>query len=277
VVRKIQKADFHFKAKAWSNIGEGAKDFVKQLIKVEPTERLSAEAAMEHTWLAEEWERTRKLSSKLSSNSSMNGEPTEGSKLVESLRAYGSSSKLRKTALMVVAHRAESKQIKEIREAFLEMDTSKEGTITLAELKAVLEQHDMSGKEIEDIFTSMDVDGAGVIGYTEFLAATVEMHGEIKSDELLEAFDRLDADDSGFISESNLKELLGSAYNAEEVKKMIADADFKKNGQVDFDEFLQLMHVKRGQDVAEVKTACPEVKVPAPDEREDTAERKSSG
>ena len=53
----------------------------------------------------------------------------------------------------------------------------------------------------------MDVDESGRIGYTEFLAATVEAHGVAKKEQLSEAFDRLDADDSGFISANNLKEV----------------------------------------------------------------------
>jgi len=40
----------------------------------------------------------------------------------------------------------------------------------------------------------------GVIEYTEFLAATLEVNGHIQEDRLAEAFDRIDSDNSGFIS-----------------------------------------------------------------------------
>ena len=39
---------------------------------------------------------------------------------------------------MVVAHRTEGGQIAAIRDAFLDIDTSREGTITLEELQTVL-------------------------------------------------------------------------------------------------------------------------------------------
>jgi calcium-dependent protein kinase len=110
----------------------------------------------------------------------------------------------------------------------LEFDTSKEGNITLDELKVVLSRFDTTNEEIEKIFTGLDVDGTGKIGYTEFLAATLEAQGFAREDMLLEAFDRLDSDDSGYISEANLRDILGSAYKPEEVKQMIADADLKK-------------------------------------------------
>ncbi len=40
----------------------------------------------------------------------------------------------------------------------------------------------------------------GVILYTEFIAATLELHGRVEEKRLAEAFDLMDDDDSGFIS-----------------------------------------------------------------------------
>ena len=51
-----------------------------------------------------------------------------------------------------------------------------------------------------------DYDGDGVINYTEFIAATIEINGKIEEDRVAEAFDRLDVDNSGYIS----KEVSGS-------------------------------------------------------------------
>ena len=50
------------------------------------------------------------------------------------------------------------------------------------------------------IFEGVDLDGSGKIRYTEFLAATIEVHGAIDEERLAEAFDRIDCDDSGYIS-----------------------------------------------------------------------------
>ena len=97
---------------------------------------------------------------------------------------------------------------------------------------------------------------------------------------MLEVFDRLDSDNSGAISKSNLKELLGKDYavstvppalspcthrqlcylqpffvfslanprsdrtpvlQPDVVARMINDADLKNNGKIDQDEFLALM------------------------------------
>jgi len=252
VVRKIQRADFNFKAHVWKTCSDDSKLFIQELLKIDPSERLSASNAMSHQWLAKEWELTRQASLQLDKNGSVDGHA-----IVSSLKNFSEYSKLRKAALMVVAHRSESIEISKMRSAFMEIDTSKEGNITLDELKTVLSRFGSSTEEVEQIFMGLDVDGTGKIGYTEFLAATLEAQGFAKEDSLLEAFDRLDSDDSGFISEDNLRDILGSAYDPAEVKQMIADADLKKNGRVDYDEFLALMNGKRNKDIEKLTESLP--------------------
>ncbi len=58
---------------------------------------------------------------------------------------------------------------------------------------------------------------------------------------LSDAFDRIDAEGKGHISHGDLKNILGHNYSKDMVDKMIEEGDFKKNGLVDYDEFVQLM------------------------------------
>eukprot|EP00937_MAST-01D_sp_MAST-1D-sp2_P004670 g4670.t1 len=99
----------------------------------------------------------------------------------------------------------------------------------------------LSGDEQEALFRSLDMDGTGRVNYLEFLAATVPSAVLQDRAMLRLAFDRLDADGSGFISKTNLREMMGSDYTAAEVDRMIESADIKRTGHVDFDEFLELM------------------------------------
>ena len=45
-----------------------------------------------------------------------------------------------------------------------------------------------------------DMGNSGFINYTEFVAATLETEGRIEEDKIAEAFNRIDADDTGKIS-----------------------------------------------------------------------------
>lgn len=56
------------------------------------------------------------------------------------------------------------------------------------------------------------------------MAATVEAHGYVTEEKLADAFDRIDADDSGYISRDNLRELLGRDYEPAVVERMLAEA-----------------------------------------------------
>jgi hypothetical protein len=74
--------------------------------------------------------------------------------------------------------------------------------------------------------------------YTEFLAATVEAFGYIAEDRIAEAFDRLDSDDTGYISKKNLLELLGEDCR-QEIDDIIISVDENKDGKISYDEFLK--------------------------------------
>jgi len=47
-----------------------------------------------------------------------------------------------------------------------------------------------------------------------------------------DAFDRIDSDGKGYISRTDLKNILGDNYQENVVDQMLDEADYKKNGQV---------------------------------------------
>ena len=93
-----------------------------------------------------------------------------------------------------------------------------------------------------------DLDGSGKIRYTEFLAATIETFGKIGEDRLAEAFDRLDSDDSGYISTENLTEMLGPDFPKEEIDEIIREADLYGDGRISYAEFLALWEGHHGEE-----------------------------
>lgn len=85
-----------------------------------------------------------------------------------------------------------------------------------------------------------DIDGTGRLSYTEFLAATIEATGIITEERLAEAFDRLDSDDSGYITIQNLREILGDDVPAELIDEIIDESDVTRDHRISYDEFLAL-------------------------------------
>lgn len=66
----------------------------------------------------------------------------------------------------------------------------------------------------------------------------------ISEERLAEAFDRIDADDSGYISAENLIAMLGDDFPKEEIKAIIKEADITKDGKISYAEFLALWEDK---------------------------------
>jgi Ca2+-binding EF-hand superfamily protein len=212
-------------------VSQDAKDFVSALLKLDPQERLTAEEALKHNWQ----QKSYSLSDRRPTGDVM--ETIHGH-----LIAFGENSELKKISLMVVAHRSSPVELMKIREAFDQYDKANDGTITQLEFKTELSKlGKYSDQEIYEIFKSIDIDKTGTIHYTEFLAATIEAHGFIEEERLAEAFDRIDSDDTGYISRKNLRQLLGSDYSDIRANMLFADADINKDGKISFSEFVKAM------------------------------------
>ena len=65
----------------------------------------------------------------------------------------------------------------------------------------------------------------------------------------MEAFDRLDADDTGYITKKNLRDLFGADYDEQLVDRMIAEADEDKDGNINYQDFLLMMRKRRRKSI----------------------------
>jgi hypothetical protein len=99
------------------------------------------------------------------------------------------------------------------------------------------------------LFVAQDINRNNVINYTEFLAAALETQGTIAEYRLAEAFDLMDVDDSGYISRENLKHILGDHTDERYIDKLIAEADFKRDGRISYEEFLQVFSQQKHDNV----------------------------
>lgn len=159
---------------------------------------------------------------------------------IERFTEYGP---LKRTILITCANTVDRAALKKMRELFLLVDTTVTGTISMTELKAVIQalRPDVSDSYITNIFVALDNDESGQIHYNEFVAAVLEKDGLLTEDRLADAFDRIDSEGNGFIRHSDLQRILGHNYEKNVVDNMIKEGDFKKNGRIDFEEFSQLM------------------------------------
>ncbi len=189
ILEKIMRCEYDFVGRRWSTVSKQAKNFVSELLQFDPKSRPTAEEAKQCLWL------NMKLNSSVRTATE-----NEMDAIAISIESYSSKRTLQKLALMVIAHKSTSEEIGFLRKVFKRYDTDKSGAISLDEFKQCLSKYGFNEDYMEELFVGTDLDGTGSIKYTEFLAATIEITGLVTEDRLAEAFDRLDSDDSGFIS-----------------------------------------------------------------------------
>lgn len=135
-----------------------------------------------------------------------------------------------------MARKLPQSEIASLRQLFRELDVTQSGTLTRDEFLQGFVRCGFDREELQSLFEALDINGGNEIIFTEFVAASLETHVK-KWDEaqLREAFDLLDEDHSGFITQRNLIKILG---NSAKVRDMLAE--FKT--AVSFDDFKSLFH-----------------------------------
>lgn len=235
-------------------ISKYAKNFVEKCLEKHPEDRWTAKEALEYvekTWIPAMQEAYKDDEDKIieaALNSTISAQRKKSDSMdfdTADIQRFCTYGLMKKTILMAMAQTMDRKDVGQLNEIFLLADTEDNGTLTLLELKDAIHQVNpsMDDESIGTMFKGIDQDQSGQIHYAEFLAALAESQGLVTKDRLAEAFDRIDAEGKGYISHDDLKMVLGKDYDQQTVNRMIEEADFKKNGQVDYEELMRLMFV----------------------------------
>lgn len=233
VLTKVRVGTFSFNQTFWKNVSEDAKNLIRMLLKMNPRDRYTAEQALNHVWVTERAPRAQDLP--LSSG------------LVDHLRTFRSQSKLKKVALHVIASQMSESQIKALRDTFMALDDNGDGLLTVKELKNGLEKAGFKDIpfDLQQIMEEVDSDGSGVIDYTEFLAATLDKKIYIQEDVCWAAFRIFDRDGNGKITKDEIETVLSNGdvlgMDAADIADLMKDIDANGDGEIDFQEFMDMM------------------------------------
>mmetsp|Transcript_82515 Transcript_82515/g.246051 ORF Transcript_82515/g.246051 Transcript_82515/m.246051 type:complete len:589 (-) Transcript_82515:112-1878(-) len=117
---KAGQADWSHKSR-WKPVSDNAIDFLKKLLNKDPQQRMSAQEALRHPWLA---------------RGATTGHMAVLSRdALRSLQRYADASRVRRAVLQLLAQELGPDETKDLREIFLAIDKSNEGTICLRDLK----------------------------------------------------------------------------------------------------------------------------------------------
>jgi len=224
--RNITAGKFTMKPERWDKVSAEGREFTLGLMQKDPAKRLSAEGALAHRWVK--------------NRDHTKYEIDHG--VADSLRAFGKTTKFRRCCMSMMAWSLSNEERAEVRQAFIAMDENKKGTITLLELKKVLQdKFHVPNDEIQSIFQALDQNHDDEIHYSDFLAAMVGARINMHDDHLKSAFRKFDVDNSGYITKENLREVLGDTYEGESVDTLLAEADLLKDGRISYQEFVSYL------------------------------------
>ena len=227
IFESIKKRKFVFPEAEWANISKEAKDLINKMLS-EPLTRLTAEQVLGHPWLVNQLNKNTKAKEiKINFNT---------------FKTYSGANKLSRAVLTYIASRLTDDEVKKLKDAFQKIDVNGDGMLTLDELKNAISQNpEVHVMNIEQIFKTIDTDNSGVINYTEFLAASIDKRIYLQEDKLRDAFKLFDEDKSGKISKSEISKVLKFKKSGAEMTKLFEKYDLNGDGEIDFDEFLNMM------------------------------------
>ncbi|KAL3536003.1 hypothetical protein ACH5RR_004464 [Cinchona calisaya] len=230
IFKEVLQGDLDFSSDPWPKISEGAKDLIRKMLVRDPKKRITAHEVLCHPWVRVDGVAPDK--------------PLD-SAVLSRLTQFSAMNKFKKMALRVIAERLSEEEIAGLKEMFRMIDTDNSGQITFEELKAGLKRFgaNLNETEIYDLMRAADVDNNGTIDYGEFIAATLHLNKIEKEDHLYAAFQYFDKDGSGYITLDELQKAC-EEFGVQEghLEDMIKEADQNNDGQIDYTEFVAMMH-----------------------------------
>lgn len=241
VMELVENIEYDFDDEWFENVSDEVKDLISKIL-VPEKDRLTLQEVLQHDWI------------KKYANNQDNSEQTISVNLIDKLKKFNKTTKLRKAVVTLIATQISDRDIGEQIKLFQKFDRNMDGYISLSELKKGMGSSD--NEEIIKIMESVDTDRNGEINYNEFITATMDKKQINNSFSIEKAFNFFDKDKNGQIEKEELQSILqGSELNHVEtniIKEILLEWDINGDGVVDRDEFYRWMSYKK-QDLKTTK------------------------
>jgi calcium-dependent protein kinase len=227
-----------FDYEPWPDISEEAKACVRRMLKHSPSDRATADEILTDPWMQR--------------NGVASDKPL-GSAVGDRIRKFVALNKLKREAIRMMAASMAPEEVAGLRELFSAADVNDDGTISVLELRDIMQKPGYAGigeessilasvEKLNALLNEADVDGSGNLDLEEFIAATVHTSKLYKEEKLRDTFDKFDVDGSGVLSREEIKAALNErGLNEAGLQGIFEEVDTNNDGKVDYDEFCSLM------------------------------------
>lgn len=237
-IKLILESPLEFRGSSWQRVRSAAKDFIGQLLKKDPRQRMSARQALDHPWIQE----ARRVSTPHEPGKALSA----NANVLRSVQAFAQMESLKKVALEVVAFTTPTAKLERMRKLFTAIDQDSSGTISREEFQRAMSEHpELQPTEVDRLFSNLDLSHKGSIDYNEFIAATLATEQNLDEASLRAAFTMLDFDSDGAITKADLMQTVGKACSEAEIEEMLTQLNCE--GKLFFPDLVRLMeHESKG-------------------------------
>lgn len=230
IFQKIKVGKYSFDPEDWGKISDEAKKLIKKMLAYNPADRISAKDAFNDPWIQ-----------KNTMQAPLNP------KALKSLVDFRSKSKLRDAILtFMVTQMTTQKDLEELKKTFSTLDKDGNGVLNKNELiegyKRAFPDRAEAEQEVQGILSQIDGNNSGQVDFTEFIMAAMNYEKLLSKDRIEQAFKLFDYDGDGFITRSELANVMGGLeLEDDQWKKIIEEVDINKDGKISHQEFLNLL------------------------------------
>eukprot|EP00434_Breviolum_minutum_P018566 symbB.v1.2.016376.t1/scaffold1244.1/size129415/3 len=215
---------YRFSEERWSNVSENAKGFIRKLLQVDPTQRMTAEEAANHPWLA----------------TSASGEPAVelDASIFDGLKAFSRNNEVKRAVLAAIAPMASVEQVRKWADQFEKLDENGTGQIKVKDLvQKVAQQSGEEEAESINQVLKLTADASQEISYSAFLAACLfQHHSNLEEDHLRQLFSKLDKEKKGKVTVEEISKALDGMVDLDGL-----ESDFGSR-EMSFTDFRWLLH-----------------------------------
>ena len=242
ILRSIQKIQLNFDHPVWNKVTPPAKDLLLKLLEPDAKKRLTAAEALKHEWFRMVKTYTPEID-----------ELDCG--IMSSMKQYQGTSKFQRACLGIFVKYLKEEEINNLVEAFHALDKERKGYIGTNDLLTVLHKY-YPTSDMRELVAQMDVEGHGVINYSQFVASTLDAKQFLTKERLWALFQCFDIANNGYLKADDIMHVLNKSgsqqYTLAEVTAMLKEHKIADTNCIKFNQFADIMakmQLAQGEDV----------------------------
>lgn len=240
--KRAREEKYPFKGEPFDSLSPDGSNFLKSLLKADPTKRPSIEEVAAHPWF------------NAAKASADNLDPTRGADILSNLKQFRGANSFTAMCCAAVAKQLDHAALADVHKVFSKMDQNGDGILTLNEISTgfceMLGKDSPTYREIIETFKGLDLDGSNSIDYTEFCSGGLGQMAIEKDEACWGAFKIFDSDNTGSLCNTELQKVLEQAdlkasWGPDVCKdvagKVMTKYDTDGDGVISFSEFKSMM------------------------------------